>query len=407
MDSTPFPGRRRAVRRVALARLLSLAGTDASAVAASFALYAQTGSALWLSACMLVNFGLGSVLGAAGGRVADRFDRRRLMVAAELAGAACFVTLALVHTPPALLGVSVVATLAGLVFGPAANAAVPAIAGPEHLAWANGLIATGGNVGKMAGRVGAGALVAVLGPQAVFCLDAATFLASAALILSVRVPFSEREQPRDAGAGEPGAWRLVLGHPVMRPVVLSSCMATLMTSFSMTAETVLVFDFGAGALGLGLLTGGWGLGMVGGSWYAGRALHPANEPTAVFLGRVGMGVALAVVGLSPWFWPAVVCYVAGGAAGGFLLVAAQSLLQRNAPDALRGSVFGAAEGLKSGAFGIGVLAAGFVVEAAGAQTTYVLVGLGVLAGTVPLAALVRRTGGVRPLRLRPAVAPAG
>src|SRR4051794_25915416 len=173
---------RRAVRRLAISRLVSMAGTDASAVALSYALYVQTGSALWLSAGLLITFGLSSVLGKLGGRLADRFDRRRLMVGAELTGAASFAVLAAVSAPAALLGISVIATLGGIVFGPASGAAVPNLVDDEDLTWANSLIATTGTIGKTAGRVGAGALIAFAGYESVFVLDAVTFLGSALMI---------------------------------------------------------------------------------------------------------------------------------------------------------------------------------------------------------------------------------
>jgi MFS family permease len=389
--------RRRAVRRVAIARLISLAGTDASGVAFSFGLYAQTRSTLWLAAGMLITFGLGSVLGPVGGMLADRYDRKRLMIGAELAGAACFAVLPVWHTPPAMLGVAVLATFAGLVFGPAANAAIPNLAGEQDLAWANSQVALGGTLGKTVGRCGAGALVALLGFQAVFALDAVSFLCSAACIVSARGSF------QSARAAAPGArrrkvWTLALRNPMLRPLVVCSMVATFVTSFSMTAETVLVFRYDAGPLGLGLLAAAWALGMVAGSWYSGRALHADNEPTGLFAGRLVMGAGLGAVGAMPVFWPVLACYAVGGAAGGFLLVATQSMMQRFTDDALRGRVLAAADSLRNAAFGVGVVCAGFGVGLLGPQLTYVTVGIGVVLSSLPALTLVRATGGLRSLR---------
>ncbi|MCW3066270.1 MAG: putative rane protein, partial [Solirubrobacterales bacterium] len=326
-----------AVRRLALARLISLAGTDASGVAFSFGLYAQTRSTLWLAAGMLVTFGLGSVLAPLGGALADRLPRKRLMVGAELVSAASMASLALWHTPPAMLGVSLVSTAAGLVFGPAANAAIPSVAGEDGLARANAHIATGGNVGKTAGRLGGGLLVGLLGFPVVLALDAVSFLVSAALILTVLGDFEAEREPDGPRPRVPAwrSWTLPLEHPILRPLVICSCVATFATSFSMTAETVLVFHFHAGGIGLGALASCWALGMIAGSWFSGRALDAHNEASGLFLGRVVMGVALGCVGLAPVFWPALICYAAGGAAGGFLMVAAQSLMHRHTDDASR------------------------------------------------------------------------
>jgi MFS family permease len=384
------------VRRLAVARSMSMAGTDASAIALSYALYIGTGSALWLSGGVLITFGLAAVLGPLGGRVADRFDRRRVMVAAELAGAACFTTLVVLDGPAVLLAVSVLATMAGVAFGAASVAAVPSLVGAGQLSWANGLLATGATLGKTAGRIAAGLVIAVAGYDVVFLADALTFLASAALICSVRADFGATVGPGRTEEHDTSPWRVITGHPLLAPVMASWCIATFMTSFSMTAETVLVFELGGGSIGLGLLAAGWGVGMVAGSWLSGRWLHERNEPTGLLLARVVMGLGIAAVGVSPVFWPTVGCYVVGGAAGGFVLVAAQSILQRHSPDNMRGRLAGLVEAMRASSVVVGALSAGFVIEAIGAQPTYLLVGLGVMLSAAPLLTVVRRTGGAHP-----------
>ncbi len=406
MSSRSADTARRDVRRLAFARLISLAGTDASAIAVSFTLYAQTGSTRWLSASLLIMFGLGSVVAPLAGWLADRADRLTLMVVADLAAAGVFVALAFVHSPAALLGLSVLATIAGTVHGPAAGAAIPAVAGEQHLSWANGLLATGGTIGQMAGRLGGGLLVAVLGAGGVFALDAVTFLASAALVWSVRealraAPTADR-RIRSRAVGREG-WRALAGNRTLRLVIGSSCIATLMTSFTMTAEAPLAAAFDAGPVGLGALAAAWSLGMVFGSMAGGRVLHAGNEVNGLLSGRIVMGAGIASVAVAPVFWPTLVSYVVGGAAGGFLLVAATSLIQRSAGDDIRGRALATADGIKSAAFGAGVLLAGSVVGAVGPQATYAFVGIGVVVSAVPVARLVRLEAQER---TAPAAAPA-
>jgi hypothetical protein len=403
-SASPAGPARRAVRRLALARLISLAGTDASAIAVSFGLYAQTGSVGWLSASLLVMFGLGAVAAPIGGTLADRHDRLRLMLAADAFAVVIFATMAVVHAPVAMLILCAFATLAGNVHGPAAAAAIPAVAGPEDLSWANGLLATGGNIGKTAGRLGGGLLVAAVGVGGVFALDALTFAASGVLVWSVRrdvagplraaAAAAARERvARDAragggtGAGREG-WAALLGDPTLRLVIGSSCLATLMTSFTMTAEAPLAAAFDAGAAGLGALAASWSFGMIGGSALAGRVLNAETEATGLLGGRIVMGAGIAAVAATPVFWPALACYVVGGSAGGFLLVASTSMIQRAAGAGTLGRALAAAEGAKTAAFGVGVLAAGSVVSHLGPQATYALVGVGVLLSAIPLARLV-------------------
>jgi MFS family permease len=398
---------RAAVRRLAISRFISMAGTDATGVAIGFALYAQTRSASWLSLSLMVTVGTSALLSPFAGRAGDLVDRRRLMIGAEIAAAAVFLTLALLHTPVALLGLGLLASAIGTVFGPASGAAIAHVAGEQHLSWASSIIATGTNVGKTAGRLAAGALIAAFGVSSVFVLDAITFLASAWIIASVRRGFSAPltdPAPGEAPEPEPtaGGLRLLLANRTARLLVATACISTFATAFTMTAEVPLVFELGVGALGLGALTACWGGGMVLGSWYAGRALHRGNEATGVLAGRLAMAAGVTCVALSPALGPMLLCYLVGGAGGGFMGVAAQSLLMRSTPDHQRARMLGAVEACRNAAFGLGVVGAGAAVTLAGARPVYAVVGVGMALGTLPVAALVASLGG--PRALRPAVA---
>jgi MFS family permease len=397
---------RSAVRRLATARFISLAGSDATGVALGFALYAQTHSPQWLSMSLLLTVGAGALLAPLGGRIGDLADRRRLMIATEVCSAVVFLALALVHTPVALLALGLLATVIGTVFGPASGAAIAHVAGEEHMTWANGLVATGANVGKTAGRLAGGALVAALGAGSVFLLDAITFLASAAMIRSVRRGFQAPIDgpPASRQGTASGGLRLLAGDRTLRLVAAAACISTFATAFSMTAEIPMAFELGAGAIGLGGLTAAWGVGMVAGSWYAGRALHAGNEATGLVAGRVTMALGVALVAAAPDLGAALACYLLGGLGGGFMGVAAQSLILRNTPERSRASVLGAMDACRNAAFGIGVVLAGATVAVSGPRPVYAAVGAVMALGAVPAAALVMRLGG--PRRLRPAATPA-
>jgi MFS family permease len=328
------------------------------------------------------------------------------MLTCEVLSASLFAVLALVHTPWVLLGVSVLATASGSAFGPAAGAAIAEIAGEKELTWANSLIATGANVGATAGRLASGLLVAALGPGLVFGIDALSFLASAMLISTIHVPFSARAAGREVAEQTSGGLglRALLEHPVLRLLAAAACISTFATSFSMTAEVPLSVTLGAGPIGLGALAAAWGLGMIAGSRLAGQALHAGNEATGVLTGRAVMGVGIGLVALAPALWAAIGCYALGGLGGGFMGVAAQSLILRRAPEALRARLLAATDACRNASFGAGVLLAGGAVGVAGPHVVYACVGAGVLVGCLPLARLVRRLGGLRPLRPAMAVA---
>jgi MFS family permease len=196
--------------------------------------------------------------------------------------------------------------------------------------------------------------------------------------------------------------RFVLGDRTVRLIVASACISTFATAFSMTAEIPLVFELGGGALALGLLTAFWGGGMVAGSWFAGRALHDGNEATAILAGRLVMATGIGLVAAAPAIGPLFALYALGGAGGGLMGVAAQSMIMRHTPDPMRSATLGAIESLRNAAFGAGVVGAGAAVTLAGPRPVYAVVGLVMAVGTLPVAALVRRLGGPRRLSLQPA-----
>jgi MFS family permease len=394
------------VRRLAVSRFISMAGTDATGVAIGFALYAQTGSATWLSLSLMLTVGASALLSPFAGRAGDLVDRRRLMVACEIAACAVFVALAIVHTPTALLGLGLLATAIGTVFGPASGAAIAHVAGDRHMTWASSVIALGSNVGKTAGRLVAGALISILGVSSVFLLDALTFLISAWLIASVRRGFSEPltgsapgdEATAAAAPATSGGMRFLLADRKVRLLVASACISVFATAFTMTAEVPLVFEMGVGAIGLGALTACWGAGMVAGSWFAGRSLHRGNEVTGVLVGRLTMAAGVGLVATADTITPMLGCYLLGGLGGGFMGVASQSLIMRAAPDHLRARTLGAIEACRNVAFGLGVVGAGALVTLVGARPVYAAVGITMAVGTLPVAALVMRLGGPRPVR---------
>jgi MFS family permease len=394
-----------------------MAGSDATAVAIGFAIYAQTQSAQWISFSMMATIGAGVLVSPFAGRLGDMVDRRRLMITAELVAAAIFIALALVHTPVALVSLGVLATIVGTIFGPASAAAIAHVAGEQHLTWANSVIATGANVGKTAGRLVAGALISVLGAASVFLLDAVTFLVSAWLIASVRRGFSGQltgPPPGEDGPPAPSGperrrenkagLRFLLRDRTLRPVVAASAISTFATAFTMTAEVPLVFELGVGAVGLGALTACWGAGMVLGSWYAGRALDRSNEITGLLAGRVTMALGVGLVATAPSLTPMLACYLLGGLGGGFMGVAAQSVILRNSPVDQRARTLGAIEACRNAALGLGVVGAGAMVEFLGARPVYAIVGTLMAVGCVPIALLLMQMGG--PRRLRPALAAA-
>ena len=149
----------------------------AAITALAFVIYRETGSAMWLALVFVINFGITGLLSPLAGLLADRLERRRLLIFCELASAALFVVLALVSQPLAHGAlIPLVASVVGEPIFLAFAAAVPNLVDSADLSWANSLASMAGQVGRMVGPALGGLLVGLVGGHGVFAFDAVTFV---------------------------------------------------------------------------------------------------------------------------------------------------------------------------------------------------------------------------------------
>jgi MFS family permease len=206
---------RSAARRVAAARLLSLTGSSAAFTALLFVVYRQTRSSAWVAAALLLTLGVRGVLSPLGSLLGDRFDRRSVMIASDLAGAACFAAMAPIHGAGPLLILAFLAAVVETPFFPAASGAVPNLVPVDDLAWANSTVALGSNIGYLVGPAMGGAMVGALGAPAVFGVNAISFVASAALVMTARGSFSGDRTDASAHRGVRAGFRFIAADRVL------------------------------------------------------------------------------------------------------------------------------------------------------------------------------------------------
>src|SRR5919197_349523 len=113
---------RGAIYRLALAWFLSGTGSGMAAIALSADIYRRTGSAVWLSATFFLTFGIAGLLNPVAGLIVDRFDRQRVMVTSDVAGAIVWSVLLLGQSPAWLLALGFIASAVSRPFGIACNA---------------------------------------------------------------------------------------------------------------------------------------------------------------------------------------------------------------------------------------------------------------------------------------------
>src|SRR5260221_2270378 len=128
-------------RRLALGRVISLSGGSAAYIALVAAIYGRTHSAVWISAAIFASVVASVASAAPAGWIGDRFDRRRVLIAADLAAAAVSLGMALTGQPWVLVLLLALSSVAQSPFEPASAAALPNLVWPPDVARANALVA--------------------------------------------------------------------------------------------------------------------------------------------------------------------------------------------------------------------------------------------------------------------------
>lgn len=364
---------RSAVRRLATARLISLTGGAAAYAALNFTIFEKTGSASWVALSLLLTFGVQGFIGPPAGMLGDRFDRRKVMIASDLAGAFCFAMMALSSEPAWLLPWAFLSAVAEAPFFSASEAAIPSVAGPELTTWANSLLGASRLSGIAIGPALGGALLAVSSPDLVFAVNAVSFAVSAVIIATVHARFSGGGS-EDEFRGLRAGFRFLRNDRVLRTLLLAWIVFISGMGMSMVADAPLAVVFDAGSFGFGLLITAWGGGSALGSLYAKRMREGAEGTWLVSAGAIIAATGIGV-GISPWFPLALGLMFVMGLADGTTLVAETNLRQRRAPDAVRSRVSAAFMGVMHLMLAFAYILAAFIVPWLGPKPTYVIGGV--------------------------------
>jgi MFS family permease len=369
-----------------------MAGGEAAFVALVALVLDRTRSPLWVSAALLSWIGVAGVATPLAGALGDRFDRRRVMIASDLAGAACFAALALASDPLAIVALAALAALAEAPFVPASAAAIPNLVADEDLPWANGLVSACRATGQLAGPIAGGVLVATAGPATAFAVNAVSFVASAAIVTTARGSYAaRRDGAHAAGHGDLAAgFRVLARDPLLRALTIAWGTFLLGVGALLVAELPLARVLGAGSVGYGLLIAGWAAGNLLGARLARTVVSRRSPALVLAAGIAGMALACGLVAPAPWLALVVALQCAGGTAGGLADVAEQTLLQRRIPDAVRSRVIAALEGVAMAGLAVGLAGGGALDDAAGPRLAYLVTGVLGVAGAAVLARAARR-----------------
>ncbi|WP_431964951.1 amino acid adenylation domain-containing protein [Actinacidiphila sp. bgisy160] len=288
---------------VALGQFLSMIGSSLSTLVLSIWVYQRTGSIADFAVVNAVGMLPGIVAGPLAGAVADRWNRRVIMLTSDAVAGLAMGALGLLVLGRGLqmwqvyLAVSVT-SVAGAFQRPAYLAAVAQLVPKRYLGHANGISQLGVGVGTVfAPMMGAG-LIGVIGVSGVIMIDVASFAAGVATLLAVRFPDTLfRRRDESFGREITGGWRYIARRPGLRAAlrffVIDHAFYTLgfavITPMLLIEQSPLMLGMALGAAGIGGLCGSLVMGLWGGT---GRRTHGMIISMAV------ASLAMAMVGIA-------------------------------------------------------------------------------------------------------------
>lgn len=188
--------RQRNVCLLVSAGLISSFGDTVLDIALPFYIYDVTHSAFATGAMFIASTLPVLLIGSVAGVFVDRWDRKRLMVSADLGRVGLMLALLIVHSQETVWIAYVVAFSESAVarfFTPAKSALIPRLVAPEHLTAANALDSMSGNVVNLIAPTVGGAVQVLAGLHGVVLVDSVSFLLSGVLIARLSVPLSARK----------------------------------------------------------------------------------------------------------------------------------------------------------------------------------------------------------------------
>ncbi len=336
LDSFAVAGRNPQLRLMLIARLATVTGRWASAVALAVYAY-DAGGATYVGVLAVVRIVPSALAGWLAAALLDRVRTDRLLLVAGLArvvaiGAAGVAALSGTHTA-AVFALVAIESLLSTMARPLQTAALPFLARvPRELTASNLALTTIESAGMLLGPIVGGVLLAVWNAGGVLLVTAAGYLVSALLI--ARIPSWQRTRPTVAGAERPTVGtlegiRAIHADKRLRLLVGLYCVENVVTGSLNVLVVIAALDLlDLGNSGVGELNAAIGIGGLVGA-IAGAALVGRRRMASGFgLGLVLCGVPLVVIGVAPSVVPTILLLAILGIGVTIVDFSAVTLLQR-------------------------------------------------------------------------------
>ena len=374
---------------------VSLAGTWMQATAQSWLVLTLTRSSTDLGFVVALQTLPVLILGPYGGVVADRVDKRRLMVALQSAMGLQALVLGLLTVVGAVsfVDICVLAVVLGVNNAfetPSRQAFVREMVGKDELRNAVTLNSVTVNAARAVGPAIGGILIATAGVGACFLVNAASFVAVVASLLAMDRAALQPAPParRSAGQLREGLRYVARTREIAVPLVMMTVVGTLAYEFQVSLPVLAKQTFHGGAVAYGFMTAAMGVGAVVGGLVTAARGRTGLRPMIV--AAVGFGVAILLAAVAPVLALAYVLLLAVGWASVSFIAIGNSTIQLAAAPQMRGRAIALWQVAFQGTTPIGGPLIGWIIAASDPRVGLAVGGVSCLAAAAGGIALARR-----------------
>ena len=360
-------------------QVVSFTGTWVQSVAQMWLVLELTGSGVALGVVTALQFLPMLLFGIWGGVVADRFDKRKVLMWTQSAGAALAFFLAVLSLTDVLTlwmiyGFALALGFVTVIDNPTRQSFAVEMVGPEDLSNAVGLNSTIFTSARMLGPALAAILIAAFGVTVCFFINAVSFVAVIGSLYAMRPDELHRSEPVPRSRGQLRAgFRYVWTRPELRSAILMvSVIGTFAFNFRILLPLMAKTTFGGDAGTYGALAAMMGAGTVMGALGVASRRRPRRR---VLIGSaLAYGVLIIATGAAPTMTWALALLIPMGGAGIAFLSTANATMQLNSTDSMRGRVMALYAVVFLGSTPIGSPITGWLAEAVGVRETFYLTG---------------------------------
>jgi Arabinose efflux permease len=383
-----------AFRRLWAGSAISGLGSQIASFAVLYLVWERTGSAALVGAIGIAQAVPMFALALAGGRLADRIDRRALVLTSRAGQLMASVALAAIVIGgiravwPVYLVIAIQSGL-GAVSAPASKTFAVRLLSGEQLGAGLAVTNMAFQASMLIGPLVGGLLIASSGVGVCLVADAVTFLFGLYGVARLPRLRPEREEPGATGTAKGGtgilaALRLIRREPILIGVFLADVSATVLAMPIALFPVINAQEYGGSAVTLGLFMPALALGGVLMGALSGRLTRASRQGLVMLVAGAVWGLALAGFGFSHSLWLALPALAVAGAADVASVVSRGTIVQRATPDSFRGRVNALDYLVGVGGPQLGNLRAGLVASVSSGALSAIVGGVAAAAGAIAI-----------------------